>query len=41
MAKRRKPDHITQQAWDAVESPALTEKIMLDLRPARNLSRAS
>jgi uncharacterized protein (DUF4415 family) len=34
MAKRKKPDHISQQDWDAVDSPALTEKIVLDLRPA-------
>jgi uncharacterized protein (DUF4415 family) len=34
MAKRKKPDHISQQDWVAVDSPVLTEKIMLDLRPA-------
>ena len=34
MAKRKRPDHISQQGWDAVDSPALTEKILLDLRPA-------
>jgi uncharacterized protein (DUF4415 family) len=34
MAKRKKPEHIIQQDWDAVDSPALTEKIVLDLRPA-------
>ncbi len=34
MAKLKRPDHISQQNWDAVDSPALTEKIILDMRPA-------
>jgi uncharacterized protein (DUF4415 family) len=34
MPKRKRPDHISQQDWSAVDSPALTEKILLDLRPA-------
>jgi uncharacterized protein (DUF4415 family) len=34
MAKLKKPGHVSQQAWDAVDSPALTEEIMRGLRPA-------
>lgn len=30
----RKPDHISQEAWDAVNSPELTDEKLAKLRPA-------
>jgi uncharacterized protein (DUF4415 family) len=33
----RKPDNISQQAWDAVDSPPLTERMLRGMRPAREL----
>lgn len=32
---KRKPDHISQQDWDAVDSPELTEDELARMRPAR------
>lgn len=32
----RKPDHISQEAWDAVNSPELTDETLGKLRPARD-----
>jgi uncharacterized protein (DUF4415 family) len=34
MAKPKKPGHVSQQVWNAVDSPALTQEIMRALRPA-------
>jgi uncharacterized protein (DUF4415 family) len=34
MAKHRKPGHVSQRVWDAVDSPVLTEEILGALRPA-------
>jgi uncharacterized protein (DUF4415 family) len=31
----RKPDHISQEDWDAVDSPPLTEKMLQGMRPVR------
>lgn len=30
---KRKPDHISQEAWDAVDSPPLTDEMLRSLRP--------
>ena len=30
-----KPDHIAQEDWDAVDSPPLTERMLRNLKPAR------
>ncbi len=32
--QKKKPDHIAQEDWDAVDSPPLTEKMLRNLRPA-------
>jgi uncharacterized protein (DUF4415 family) len=32
-----KPDHISQEAWDAVDSPPLTERMLRNMRPAREV----
>ena len=32
--KKRKPKHVTQGDWDAVESPPLTEDQLAAMRPA-------
>jgi uncharacterized protein (DUF4415 family) len=32
----RKPDHVSQEAWDAVNSPELTNEALGKLRPARD-----
>lgn len=32
--KKRKPKHITQENWDAVESPPLTDEQLAGMRPA-------
>ncbi len=33
--QKKKPDHIAQEDWDAVDSPPLTETMLRNLRPAR------
>lgn len=33
--QKKKPDHISQEDWDAVDSPPLTEKMLRNLRPVR------
>lgn len=33
--KKRKPENIPQEAWDAVDSPALSEEMLARLAPAR------
>ncbi|MGO8954432.1 MAG: BrnA antitoxin family protein [Rhodomicrobium sp.] len=35
--QKKKPDHITQEDWDAVDSPPLTEKMLRNLRPTREV----
>lgn len=35
MMKKRKPDHIAQKDWDAVDSPELTKEFVSKMRPAR------
>jgi uncharacterized protein (DUF4415 family) len=30
---KRKPDHISQEAWDAVDSPPLTDEMLRSMRP--------
>ena len=32
---KKKPDHISQEDWDAVESPPLTETMPRNLKPSR------
>jgi len=32
--KKRKPENITQQDWDAAESPPLTESFLSGMKPA-------
>ena len=32
---KKKPDHITQEDWDAVDSPPLSEELMSKMRPVR------
>ena len=32
---KKKPDHIAQEDWDAVNSPPLTETMLKGLKPAR------
>jgi uncharacterized protein (DUF4415 family) len=34
MKTKRKPDHISQEDWDAVDSPELTDEILKLMRPA-------
>ena len=34
---KRKPDHISQEEWDGVDSPPLTDKMMSRMRPHREL----
>lgn len=31
----QKPDHISQEAWDAVDSPPLTKRMLDNMRPVR------
>ncbi len=31
--KKRKPDNISQEAWDSVESPALTKSVLARMKP--------
>lgn len=31
---KRKPDHISQEDWDAVDSPELTDEMLKRMRPA-------
>jgi len=33
--RKRKPDHIAQEDWDAVDSPALPSELIARMRPAR------
>lgn len=35
--KTKKPDHISQEDWDAVDSPPLTAEILGKMRPAREV----
>ncbi len=35
--KRRKPENIAQQDWDAVESPPLTDALLSSMKPARKV----
>jgi len=32
--QKKKPDHITQEDWDAVDSPPLTDAMLRNMRPA-------
>jgi uncharacterized iron-regulated protein len=32
---KKKPDHISREDWDAVESPPLTETMLRNLKPSR------
>jgi len=34
MKTKRKPDHIDQEDWDAVDSPELTDEMLKRMRPA-------
>jgi uncharacterized protein (DUF4415 family) len=34
-----KPDDISQEAWDAVDSPPLTQEMLRNMRPARETMR--
>ncbi|TSD89084.1 BrnA antitoxin family protein [Mycobacterium sp. KBS0706] len=31
---KRKPNHVSQEAWDAVDSPPLSDKMLARMRPA-------
>ncbi|MGO8955477.1 MAG: BrnA antitoxin family protein [Rhodomicrobium sp.] len=33
--QKKKPDHIAQEDWDAVDSPPLTETMLRNMRPTR------
>ena len=35
MAKNKKPRHISQENWDAVDSPPLSDDILAAMKPAR------
>lgn len=35
MAKNKKPQHISQKNWDAVDSPPLSDDILAAMKPAR------
>src|ERR1700680_319563 len=35
MAKNKKPRHISQKDWDAVDSPPLSDDILAAMKPAR------
>jgi uncharacterized protein (DUF4415 family) len=35
MTKRKKPKHISQKDWDAVDSPLLNDEILAAMKPAR------
>jgi uncharacterized protein (DUF4415 family) len=35
MAKNKKPRHISQKNWDAVDSPPLSDDILAAMKPAR------
>jgi hypothetical protein len=32
--QKKKPDHIVQEDWDAVDSPPLTERMLRNMKPA-------
>lgn len=34
---KRKPDHISQEDWDAVDSPPITKRMMEGMRPTREV----
>ncbi|MDA8111646.1 MAG: BrnA antitoxin family protein [Nitrospiraceae bacterium] len=34
MKTKRKPDHISQEDWEAVDSPELTDEMLRRMRPA-------
>jgi uncharacterized protein (DUF4415 family) len=36
MAKRKKPDHIAQKDWNDVDSPPLTDKQLVNMKPVRD-----
>jgi uncharacterized protein (DUF4415 family) len=36
---KQKPDHISQEDWDAVDSPPLTDEQLARLKPARKFLR--
>ena len=38
MRTRKKPSHIKQEDWDAVDSPPLTDEELAALRPLREVS---
>jgi uncharacterized protein (DUF4415 family) len=35
---RKKPDHISKEDWDAVDSPELSEEFMAGMRPMREVA---
>lgn len=39
MKKLRKPDHISQEAWDAVDSPPVPAAMIRRMKPARRRAR--
>jgi uncharacterized protein (DUF4415 family) len=36
--KKKKPDHISQEDWDAVDSPPLTKELLAKMRPVREVA---
>jgi uncharacterized protein (DUF4415 family) len=36
--KKKKPDHISQEDWDAVDSPPLSKEFLAKMRPVRELA---
>ena len=34
---KKKPDHISQEDWDSVDSPPLTDEMMAKMRPHKEL----
>ena len=38
MPERKKPDHISQEDWDAVDSPPLTAEFVAGMRPVGETS---
>jgi uncharacterized protein (DUF4415 family) len=37
MAKNKRPRHVSAKAWDAVDSPPLSDDILAAMRPAREM----
>ena len=33
--KKRKPDHISQEDWDAVDSPPISDEMLARMKPVR------